>query len=250
MNLAAPMKTRFPRAWERLRLVWWEVRRILQPFALVEGVRLPVDRSMPINFRNALYHGNYERLEGRALRATLEPHDVVMELGTGLGFLATCAARVVGSERVSTYEANPALQSIIMRTFRLNRVAPHLTMAILGERDGEAEFFVERLFCESSTTRPSESARRVIVPTLSLNDEVRRVKPTFLVMDIEGAESQLIPFIDLSGVGKLLIEMHPHVIGKTRTGELMSVLADRGFLIVPSLSSGDQFFLARQNKSA
>src|SRR5258708_14059112 len=124
MSARSSMQSWFPGAWNRLRYAWWELRRIARPYATIEGIRVPLDRSMPLDFRNALYHGNYERAEMTALQATLEPEDVVMEIGTGLGFLAAFAAPVVGSDHLVTYEPNPSLTPLIKRPFRLNPAHP------------------------------------------------------------------------------------------------------------------------------
>src|SRR5258708_8059733 len=244
MSARSSMQSWFPGAWNRLRYAWWELRRIARPYATIEGIRVPLDRSMPLDFRNALYHGNYERAEMTALQATLEPEDVVMEIGTGLGFLAAFAATVVGSDHVVTYEANARLTPLIKRPFRLKGVAARGVNAILADRPGHTDFFVEPLFYNSSTTF-SEGAQKIPVRPLPLTDEMSRIKPTFVIMDVEGSESDLLPMMNLSSVNKVLIEFHPHVIGEERVAELVRLFNSHGLTNVPRFSSGVQSFFAR-----
>lgn len=68
--------------------------------------------------------------------AKLDADDVVMDVGTGIGLVATLCAQRIGSERVYTYEANPALERPIRETFELNRVSPHLEMCMHGPAVG------------------------------------------------------------------------------------------------------------------
>jgi FkbM family methyltransferase len=203
---------------------------------------------MSLDFRNALYHGNYERVEMSALQATLEPGDIVMEFGTGIGFLSAYAARVVGSERVTTYEANFQMKPLIERTYALNGVQPTSKIALVATHRGEERFHVGARFYESSSTRKDPSSEGVIVPTVSVTDELRTVSPTYLIMDVEGSERELIPAMDLSRVNKLLIEVHPDIIGVREVRALYETLISQGFALIRELSVGQQWFLGRVNK--
>lgn len=244
------LKRSYPRLWESLRFAWWEARRIARPYTVIRGVRVPIVRSMSLDFRNALYHGNYERAEMTALQATLEPSDVVMEFGTGMGFLSAFAARVVGSERVTTYEANPEMAPVIERTFAMNSVRPRSQIALVATTAGEAPFHVNERFYESSAVGRHDSSRTRTVTTVSVHEEMRSVAPTYLIMDVEGAERELIPVMDLSGVRKLLIEVHPDLIGEPAVEHIRRTLTARKFELVGDLSDGQQWFLRRRNGPA
>jgi hypothetical protein len=51
-----------------------------------------------------------------------------------------------------------------------------------------------------SSTIPSDisSPRPIRVPVRSLNDELRRIRPTFLIVDIEGGEHDLIQHMNFA----------------------------------------------------
>lgn len=243
------LKRSYPRLWKSLRFAWWEARRIARPYTVIGGVRVPIVRSMSLDFRNALYHGNYERAEMAALQATLEPNDVVMEFGTGMGFLSAFAARIVGSERVTTYEANPEMAPLIARTFAINAVHPRSTIALVATSVGTASFHVGERFYDSSAVVGQASSHTLTVRAVSVHEEMRAVAPTYLIMDVEGAERELIPAMDLSGVRKLLIEVHPGLIGEHAVEHIRHTLTEHEFELVATLSIANQWFLRREPSS-
>lgn len=172
----------------------------------------------------------YEVPERDLVERYLRPDDRVLELGTGMGLIATLCARRVGSERVLSFEANPALIPVARETFRLNRVAPRLEHAALGPRAGEIEFFIEPDFWASSTHRSGAGAQRVRVPMRPLAEVVAEFQPTFLIVDIEGGEAELFESQDLGpSVRRLMLELHPQVIGAEATELLLARLAAAGF---------------------
>jgi FkbM family methyltransferase len=197
----------------------------------IAGVRIDVSAIDPsvVEFMRA---GAYEAGELRALATALRPGDVVMELGTGIGLLSTYCAQRVGSGRVFTFEANPELEPLIRETFRLNAVAPTLEMCLLGERPGEAEFFVHQAFWGSTAVDRAGAARSVRVPVRPLNEAIARIRPSLLVMDIEGAEAALLRFIDLSGVDRIVAEFHERMLGREAADAMIEGLYRQGFVIV------------------
>lgn len=64
------------------------------------GVLMAVDDRIPPVVRKFIYCGDYEKSELRAIRQNLEPEDVVMEVGTGLGFISLQCAE--GSARTAS----------------------------------------------------------------------------------------------------------------------------------------------------
>ena len=96
--------------------------------------------------RRILYSERYERSESRCAVVALSPDDVVLEVGSGLGYLSTICALRLGSERVHTYEADPGLIPRIRRHHALNGVAPEVHNAMLAGSTGSASFFVAAWF--------------------------------------------------------------------------------------------------------
>jgi FkbM family methyltransferase len=170
---------------------------------------------------------------------------VLIEGGAGIGFLSALCALRIGSERVFSYEANPRMRQRIARTHELNGVAPQVVFALLGDAAGEREFFVADRPWSSSTLDTAEGRERIVVPTLDVNQEISRRGATFLLLDIEGGESALLPAIRWQGVRKLVLELHPHLIGAQRCRELVELLVAAGFREDGAVSSTRKKYFER-----
>ena len=71
--------------------------------------------------RRALTRGRYERHKTRQLRNRIEPNDVVLDVGTGIGLTALYAAGMVGADNVLCVEPDPRAAALARRNFDLNR---------------------------------------------------------------------------------------------------------------------------------
>jgi FkbM family methyltransferase len=216
----------------------------------VAGIELPLEHPLitpPI--RRDIYFGDYERKELDLIERRLEPGDTVMEIGAGIGFLSAYCARVVGSDRVHAYEANPALLAIIEEVHRRNEVRPRVVSALLGHGDGEREFFLERDYWASSLVRRSADAQPVRIRQIDLAAELRRIAPSFLIVDVEGGEYELLKDADLSGIRKLCLEVHPDVLGNARLSELFAALFASGLALDFSLMRKNVFYFQREAAS-
>jgi len=250
---ALPLRDRLHR---RMAEVRWRVTRRLprplialaRPVVEIMGIRLRVGPHMsaPI-LQEILRWGSYETAEIGMLERHLRSDDIVMELGTGIGFVSSYCARRIGSDRVFTFEANPALESHAYETYALNDVWPRLEIALLGKAPGERTFYVEESFWASSTIRRSTRAIPIIVPVRSVNEEIERTCPTFLVMDIEGGEDELLPILRFHTVRKMILELHPNVIGSARAAHVLSIVCHAGFQVEEETTTGEEpvLFLRR-----
>jgi FkbM family methyltransferase len=197
------------------------------------GVLLELDRRIPPEIMEYLYSGEYERSELKALRRHLRPDDVVMELGAGIGFISLACAKRIGAARVFSFEANPALEPLILRNYELNQLSPTLEIGVLGEGNGETDFYVHDHYWLSSTQPGVPNTRHIRVPARPLNDKIRQIDPTFLIMDIEGGERELCRFIDLHNIRKVAMELHTELIGRDEAEAIPRRLRDAGFTVGP-----------------
>ena len=215
------------------------------PWVEIAGIRLVPPPDVDAAVLAAMQSGRYEEPEMRALAATLRADDVVMELGTGIGLLSAWCARRIGSDRVFTFEANPELEAQIRQTYRLNGVSPQLQMCMLTEHAGEQEFFIHEAFWASSSEPGVGTARAVRVPTLPLNEQIRRIDPSVLVMDIKGGEHALMAFIDLHRITRVVAEIHERQLGRDRVDAIMRRFYEAGFRIDRELSAWEVCCLER-----
>ena len=179
----------------------------------VDGIVMRIDpRMSPMNVRK-LAEGRHTDHERTLLARTLRDGDRVLELGGGIGMVAIECARRIGSRAVTSLEANPELESLIRENYALNDVSPDLRMAMVGEARGTREFHVSAKFSQSSIYDVGQSDRTVPVPVLAFGAVMEELRPTVLVVDIQGAERELFRWGRFDGVRLILVELHPHIIG-------------------------------------
>jgi len=198
----------------------------------ISGIRLKLHESLSDGAIKRISSGWHTRDERFLILDNLEPDDIVMELGGGVGMLAIACAQKIGSERVFSFEANPTIEPVVRENFSLNDVSPTIEFCILDRESGSQTFYISRQFNVSSTTRMHETDTPIQVPVKPINPEIARIRPTFLVMDIQGSEDGLLEHIGLSGLSKLMIEYHPHIISEKRVIQLRKFLRKQGYLEV------------------
>lgn len=208
----------------------------------LDGIAVPLGGHLTPTIRRELEAGEYEQAELAVLRDLLEPDDIVMEVGTGLGFLSAWCAQIVGSERIFTFEANPALESAIRDLYALNNVSPNLEMSMLAASAGHAKFYPRREFWASSAIAGNESVGSITVPTRAFGEVRAKIGPNLLIVDIEGGELELMRHVRLDGIERVLIELHPEVIGEEGCETVAVTLAEAGYAVAPAIRGSDTVF--------
>ena len=248
----------------RLRLAYWNFRsasgeriddhtkifkaailRRLRKTIDVGGVKVRLGSYCSLPLAVSMLDGQYELPERTLVSEALEDKDIVLELGTGIGVVTVLCARRLGAGRVHSFEANPNLIPVAEETFRLNGVAPALENTILGVREEEKTFYVEKNFWSSSTVKRSAKSRAVKVAVRRLDEAIERLRPTMLIVDIEGGEAELFDTVQLGSVSKVLIEFHPHVIGQGAVDHIKAAFQRAGFVATKELFGGNQIFYQR-----
>lgn len=172
----------------------------------VQGIRVPTE-GISVNMRRVLSTGQYEADERAALEGLLLPSDRVLELGAGIGYLATyCAQRLEDGSRVLTVEADPKMEAPIRATFAANRVAPALRIAAVNGTG--ASMRLERA-ADFWSTKASADGQGSGDPVegVALSALLKEHQPTVLIIDIEGGETDLTRTV-LPAVRAVLIEVH------------------------------------------
>lgn len=222
------------------------INSLLHPhFVEINGVRLIIEKDFSPWVKHLMYQKQYEPTEAKCVIASIGSDDTVLEFGAGLGYISALCAILIGSDRVFACEANPKLIPLIHKTYEINNVSPSLTNAFLGNADGIEKFFLEDSFISSSAIKRSSNAREIEVPKIDVNNEISRIQPTFVIIDVEGVEYELVPYIDLSNVQKVIIELHDWIIGSEKVKEVRSVLTAKGFSVNPQFSTPTVLLLER-----
>ncbi len=208
----------------------------LVPAAIIEGyeffenrgVLLPIVPgvfSAPV--AKAIQTNQYEGHEACELDGLLQPGEVVLEIGAGCGFISTYCAKDSRVEAVHCVEANPKLIDVIRLTHRANEVSVSVHHEILGKADGEADFFLHEDFWASGTH--SFLGQPVRVPATAFQRRLDEVKPSMLIIDIEGGEETLFEEVNLEGVRKIMVELHQPTIGRRGVKRVFDLLSAQSF---------------------
>jgi FkbM family methyltransferase len=198
------------------------------------GIRLRLDPEfMSPKLIDSLRSGQYEAPEARKIGKIIQPGDVILEIGAGIGFMTALMLKNPAAERVISFEANPLLISKIQRTLDDNNLGGQrfeLHNNILGADDtGAIDFHIHKDFWASSLRKTTGTIRSCPVPLASFDKTLKSVRPNVIVCDIEGGETVLFPTSDLAGVRSVYMELHQRVIGPEGMRDVFQTFHDRGF---------------------
>ena len=197
----------------------------------LDGARFyAIGDGIPAEVTRLLRRGNYEFAELKLLLSILQADDRVLEVGAGIGVLGLIAARVCGARNVLSYEPNPKTMPLIKANHNLNNLYPGVREKAITAEGGSITFFRTENIISSSLIE-CDLSEAITVGSDRINDAIAEFQPTVLVMDVEGAEVDLLPAADLSTLRALVIETHAKIIGAASVADLKVQLVDRGFRI-------------------
>ncbi|MBF9049684.1 FkbM family methyltransferase [Roseobacter sp. HKCCD9010] len=211
-----------------LRLYWH--RMMKTSLITMDGVRVHADADrVPRPVRNGLFKGTYEDAERALMARVLKSGCKVLEIGGGIGLVGLIAARIAGSGQVTSYEANPLMKPMIEANYALNSIAPDLRMKAITVDGKPVSFHQSDNVISSSLYQRAETQTTVTVESDALADVLVELAPDVVIMDVEGAEIDLLANLSLDGVKALVVELHPHIVGQQKIDNLLASLAERGF---------------------
>jgi FkbM family methyltransferase len=182
--------------------------------------------------RDSIYHGYYEEAEAEIVRSSLSASDRYLEVGAGIGFLGCVACQIAGDSNVTLVEANPELEPVLRSTTETNGCSPEIVIGVLSQDGGRfADFFVASDFWGSRLHPPLQDARAIQVPVLSFAEELAKREVTFLNVDIEGGEVDLLNAPIPESVRKICVETHAEVTGDHAITRMLSNLIEQGFVL-------------------
>jgi FkbM family methyltransferase len=200
-----------------------------------EEVLTPVIRKM-------LEKGWYEVEEANAIRHNLRDGDRVLEIGGGVGFLATLCSSIIGSENVITVDANPRSIPIIQKNLQDNAHSKAKVIhgaVIESPKDKVVDFFIPESFWSAALTEPEgQFISRVSVPILDFNDLINKYQPTVLIIDVEGEERNYFRLDIPSRTRLIILELHPKKYPAIIIGDIFQRLAAQRFFYQPRGSHG------------
>lgn len=204
----------------------------------INDIELAFGENPPVPLLKALANGSYEQHEAKLLIEFIGLEDRVLELGAGIGYMGVLAMTHCKPSSYVAYEANPALLPFINQNMERNRVRFEARNALLTNENGSREFYVTPAFWASSLLKPdSEPYEQVRVPSVDKNAIMAELKPTALVIDIEGGEAEFFAELSLTSVNKIIMEIHPAVLDDATLSALYEQLFKEGFRLHFAASS-------------
>jgi FkbM family methyltransferase len=209
----------------------------------LRGVAIPDDpRIFPAELRKAVVEGWYEAGEADALEGLIGAGERILELGSAIGYITTLMARDRRTAEILCFEADPKLVEFSRTVHQLNGIKNvRVENAILTTDDGvsEVKFYVRGHFWASSTfAKPWGYQSEVMVPAKSLAEVIADFRPTLIVCDIEGGEADLFEHADIASIHKVMLEVHPEIIGLARIKEFFHAMSRNGLIYDTARSSG------------
>ncbi|HSL23082.1 MAG TPA: FkbM family methyltransferase [Vicinamibacterales bacterium] len=201
----------------------------------LDGCRFDVSHPQITNaLRARLWRGRYERSERALIETWLDRAAPVIELGGGIGVVATLVnRRLRNPHRHVVVEANPSLIPVLERQKALNGasfIVEHAAVDYSGGRT--TKLVVDEEFISGRVG--ATAGRAVEVPAVTLARLLRRYPWTgiTLVCDIEGIETQLVEHegeLLAYRCTTLIIEVHPEFRSEAECEALFASLRARGF---------------------
>ncbi len=185
---------------------------------------------MPGDLIGMLRRGEYEAPERAIVRRIVKPDDRVLEGGGGLGLVSMVLASIVGPENLLVYEASPSALSLLEENFRANGITATVRNRVLMDRAGAITFHVHDSLLSSSTIERTRT-QAVEVEGDDVASVIEEFRPTVIVLDVEGAEIEVVHRAPLDGIRALIIELHPHIVGDASLTPLYRRMFDAGFVL-------------------
>lgn len=196
----------------------------------LDGIRISCDSSMMDHLvARDIIRGGYEEAERQLARKAIREGDYILEIGAGVGAVGILCCKQAGAGRVTSYEANPYLEPVIRHNFSLNGLKPNLILKAVSARGGPITFFRSNNIVSSSVFDRALNGEEMTVDSVSINQALVHSRAQVIVMDVEGAEVELLTAADLSSVREIIVEIHPHIVGEEAIEGMARNLCNQGF---------------------
>lgn len=194
---------------------------------------------MPIGFRARFLYDTYEIGERTLAKKYLEPHDSVLELGGCLGIVScVCNKSLNDRTRHIVVEANPVLIPWIDKNRVLNGAGFSVEHGMLS-RTSSGDFYIHKFIVSGSAQLGGGTKIKVPVFSIDALCQKHGLIPTTLIMDIEGGEVDFLEensewLIHHNQLKKIIVEVHPFIVGDDKLRRFRTHLGLLGFTIKDS----------------
>lgn len=216
----------------------------------LHGITIPITEQdvSPVIWQ-ALTDGSYEAKEAQSVCKAVKPQDKVLELGAGIGII-TCVIAKTPDVTVWAYEANPTTAALAKRVIEANHLDNiTLSQGLLTAGDPQNfDFYVRQdLWMSSMDINQGPYERKISLTSENIDAFIQEHNINVLVMDIEGAERNLLRDARLTGIERIFLELHDHLYGLAGILDITQALAAKGYAYDPRGSSGPCVLFAQDD---
>ncbi|TIV49725.1 MAG: FkbM family methyltransferase [Mesorhizobium sp.] len=216
----------------------------------VHGVKVPLrpDDVSPVIWQ-ALDNETYEAKEAKWISKAVKPGDRVLELGSGIGIITSLIAQIPDVQ-VWAFEANPASVALAQRVVDANDLDNVVLLkGILAAGPPRPFTFYLRkdLWMSSMDKDQGPYEREMTIVSTDADDFIVQHGANVLVMDIEGAERELLQHAKLPGIERVFLELHDHLYGLDGIRDITQALALKGYAYDPRGSRGPCVLFAKDD---
>lgn len=231
------------------------VKHCVGPIAplILHGIQVPIlETDVSPKIWNAIQAGDYEAKEASSIVRVLRPGDRVIELGSGLGII-TCIMARIPDVLIWSFDANPHLISLARRVASRNNVknAIFKHRLLSSSPSNDCIFFIRSDFWMSSLLEEQGPYEyKIKIRSHNIDDFIEKHSANVIVMDIEGAELELLSSAKLNGVDRVFLEVHDHLYGLNGVRHIFSSMDRLGFSYDPRGSVGPCVLFTRDEGKA
>lgn len=199
----------------------------------VDGCEIEVPKELTTRtYRGCFMLGDYEAEERSLIRRHLRPDDSVLELGACIGAVSCTTNRLLKDKsRHVVVEGNPKLIPHLEKNKQINDCA-FTVLNRAASQNKTVTFYLNDKFIVGGSTQ-LQSSSPVTVPGSTLDDLNQEFGPfSALVVDIEGAEADVIPYAAafLKSCRVVIVETHDWACGKEGTEACREAMRSAGLV--------------------
>ena len=212
--------------------------------------------------RTLLLFGEREIEQKFIIEKTLEPEDVILDLGSNIGYYALIFLKKINLKNIILAEPSPINVDLLKKNLSLNGYSNvEIHMAAISDTDSKKEFYLSEMSNLNSfhvDGKDQMNYKKIMVESYSLVSLLKGRKINLLRMDVEGHEvsifRSLLEYINQSGQ-KPSILYEPHMSkynDENNIIEQLNKLFKLGYKLevaASSSSDGTKKFLNKNYKS-
>jgi FkbM family methyltransferase len=204
----------------------------------VQGSRMYLDLGDEGISRDLALDGIRELESTKILGKFIRKGDVVADIGANIGYYALMEARIVGKDGlVYAIEPSPSNFRNLKKNIGMNDYGNLQAFELaIGDKKRKARMYMSSHSNLNSLVvqKNKKIERSIDIQLQTLDGFLKgRARPTFLRMDVEGYEYNIIKGSKelLGSKNRLVIfmEIHPHIMSRDKTGDLLKALKKNGF---------------------